>query len=64
MDSKDELKETDIKYRTCYYFDDIMRVIKEIFYWTKNHMKIFQFMTFHTKISWVENYCAFGSKKY
>ena len=27
MESKDELKETDIKNRTCYYFDDIMRVI-------------------------------------
>ena len=27
MDSKDELKEIDIKNRTCYYFDDIMRVI-------------------------------------
>ena len=31
MDSKDELKETDIKYRTCYYFDDIMRVIDIVF---------------------------------
>ena len=27
MESKDELKEIDIKNRTCYYFDDIMRVI-------------------------------------
>ena len=27
VDSKDELKEIDIKNRTCYYFDDIMRVI-------------------------------------
>ena len=25
MESKDELKETDIKNHTCYYFDDIMR---------------------------------------
>ena len=24
MESKDELKENDIKSRTCYYFDDIM----------------------------------------
>ena len=24
MESKDELKEIDIKNRTCYYFDDIM----------------------------------------
>ena len=27
MKSKDELKEIDIKNCTCYYFDDIMRVI-------------------------------------
>ena len=27
MESKDELKEIDIKNCTCYYFDDIMRVI-------------------------------------
>ena len=26
MESKDELKEIDIKNRTCYYFDDIIRV--------------------------------------
>ena len=27
MESKDKWKETDIKNCTCYYFDDIMRVI-------------------------------------
>ena len=27
MESKNELKEIDIKNRTCYYFDDIMKVI-------------------------------------
>ena len=27
MESKDELKEINIKNRTCYYFDDIARVI-------------------------------------
>ena len=26
MESKNELKEIDIKNRTCYYFDDIMAV--------------------------------------
>ena len=26
MESKDELKEIDIKKRTCYYFDQVMRV--------------------------------------
>ena len=27
MESKDELKETDIKNRTCYYFDHIIKDI-------------------------------------
>ena len=27
MDSKHKLKEIDIKDRTCYYFDDIIKVI-------------------------------------
>ena len=27
MESKEELKETDIKNRTCYYFDDIIKDI-------------------------------------
>ena len=27
MEHEDELKEIDIKNRTCYYFDDIMRVL-------------------------------------
>ena len=26
MDSNDELNETDIKNRTCYYFDDIIKI--------------------------------------
>ena len=26
MESKDELKEIDVKNRTCYYFDNIMRL--------------------------------------
>ena len=26
MDSKDELKEISIKNRTCYYFDDIIKI--------------------------------------
>ena len=26
MDSKDELKELDIKNCTCYYFDDIIKI--------------------------------------
>ena len=31
MESKDELKEIDIKNCTCYYFDDVMRVIDSDF---------------------------------
>ena len=27
MESKNELKETDVKNRTCYYFDDIIRLL-------------------------------------
>ena len=27
MESKDELKEIDMKIRTCYYLDDVMRYI-------------------------------------
>ena len=27
MESKNELKETDIKNHTCYYFDDIIKAI-------------------------------------
>ena len=34
MESKNELKEIGIKIRSCYYFDDIMRVMNRdvIFY--------------------------------
>ena len=32
MDSNDEFKDIDIKNRTCYYFDDIMRVVATDFY--------------------------------
>ena len=63
MESKDELKEIDIKSRTCYCFDDIMQAIgiySGTFYQTKNYMKIFQFMTFHTKLLWIQTCCAFG----
>ena len=45
MESKDGLKETDIKNGTCYYFDDITRVIDVDFSdnLLNNHMKLFQF---------------------
>ena len=59
MESKNELKEIDIKNCTCYYFDDIIMGI-DIYYsdillqeklYISGGMKIFWFMTFHTKIS-------------
>ena len=53
MESKDELKEIDIKNPTCYYFDDIITDLDVYFtdiLLGKNYMKIFHFMTFHTKL--------------
>ena len=52
MESEIELKEIDLKNRTCYNFDDIMKAINiqsgDILQ-TKNHIKhtkIFSFMTY------------------
>ena len=56
-----ESKEIDINNPTCYYIDDIVRVMdsdsnfdfNDIFQtksYIKKKMKIFWFMTFHTKI--------------
>ena len=58
MKSKDELKEIDIKNRTYYYFDDIIKdvdiyIIILSSYQMKSYMKIFHFMTFHIKLQWV-----------
>ena len=39
-------------------------LILVIFYERKNFMKIFQFMTFHTKLQRVQNHCVLGSIKY
>ena len=47
MENNDALKEIDVNNRSCFYFEDIMRVliiykilILIIFYLTKNRMKI------------------------
>ena len=52
MDSNNELKEIDIKNRTCYYFDDIIKIedldLDKILIDEKS-LKIFQFITFHRK---------------
>ena len=54
MESKDELKEIDIKNRAYYYFDGINKYVDIKFSDTaldeKLCEKIFQFMTFHTKL--------------
>ena len=53
MEGKDALNEIDIKNRACYHFDDIIKVVDinlVIFSKTKNYIKIFQFMTFYTKL--------------
>ena len=52
MESNDELKEIDIKNRICCYFDEIIRTEGFDFdniLLDNNHMKMFWFMTFHTK---------------
>ena len=35
-----------------------LKILILIFYWMKNHMKIFWFMTFHTKLCLVQNLCV------
>ena len=44
MESKDELKEIDIKNRTCYYFDDIIIVIDINFSDILLHEKSFEYI--------------------
>ena len=59
MESKDELKEIDLKNRAFYYFDDITNDTDVNFsdiLLDQNYMKIFQFMKFHTKLQRVQNY--------
>ena len=53
MKKKNELKEIDIKNRTCYYFNGKININDIDFHdicWTKNHMKIFKFLTLHIKL--------------
>ena len=66
MKSKNELKETDIKNRAGYYFNDIINDTKINFsniFLDKNFMKIFQFITFRIKLQHVQNHCVLGSIK-
>ena len=60
MESKDELKEIDIKNRTRCYFDDIIKVqvfILVILLDEKLYKNI-QFMTFQTKLQQIQNHCV------
>ena len=66
MGSKDELKEIDIRNRTCYYFDDVINGIDINFsdiLLDQKLYKIFQFITFHTKLQRIQNHCVLGSIK-
>ena len=59
MESKDELKEIDIKNCMCYYFDDTMTVSDISFndiLINKNCSRTRYFMTFHTKFLWVKKF--------
>ena len=63
MEGKDALNEIDIKNRACYHFDDIITVVDinlVIFSKTKNHIKIFQFMTFYTKLQRFQDHYELG----
>ena len=64
MESKDELKEIDIK-----NFDDVIKdrdIYSVDILFDKNSYKTYeniQFMICHTKLQRVENYCVLGSIK-
>ena len=63
MEGKDALNEIDIKNRACYHFDDIIKVVDinlVIFSKTKNYIKIFQFMTFYTKLQRFQDHYELG----
>ena len=70
MESKDELKENDIKNCTYYYFNDITKDLEIDFDNTlldkksyKSKYKNILIMTFHTKLSLLQNYCVLCSIK-
>ena len=63
MEGKDALNEIDIKNRACYHFDDIIKVVDinlVMFCKTKNYIKIFQFMTFYTKLQRFQDHYELG----
>ena len=66
MEGKDALNKIDIKNRACYHFDDIIKVVNinlVIFHLYKNYkdyIKIFQFMTFYTKLQRFQDHYELG----
>ena len=66
MVSKDELKEIDIKNRTCYYFDDIDTdfsgiLLDKILY--KERSENILVYGISNKLQRVQNYCVLGTIK-
>ena len=63
MESKNKLKEIDIKNRACYYFDDTINGTDidfgDIFLGEKLFENIFQLMTFHMKFQRVQKHCVY-----
>ena len=54
MQSNDKLKEIDNKNRTCYYFNDIIKIkdfdFDSILLHEQSYIKIFWFMALHTNL--------------
>ena len=61
--SKNELKETDIKIRKCYYFDDIITDRDIYSVDVLLDAKIYENISVYTKLQRVQNHCVLGSVK-
>ena len=69
MESKRELKEIDVKNRTCYYFDDIITAVDINFIHIVLDKKLYKkitkiVMTFYTKLKRAQNHCVLGTLKF
>ena len=64
MESKNKLKEIDIKNRACFYFNDIITDIYSVdILFDKIIYENILSMTFYTKLQQVQNHCVLGSIK-
>ena len=63
MESKDELKEIDIKNHAFYYFYDIIKDIDINFNNIVLDNKLYEKISFYEKLQRVENHCVLGSIK-